>query len=149
MGGNYGERSTLQPCQPPGSAHSGCTLIIRTLVLFTFSFFTPFFLWRTHCSLSALSAAAVASLKVCLRAVNNHLFNNVRTIRRWFYANFFRRSIHLHYLHFYSLSTFILVPLMPFQYKIRLLTKFRDQYSADLHIIIIHGCQDLIKTCLF
>lgn len=91
-----GERS---PYSSPASfpcalrdKNGGSTLIIPSLKLFTFSFFTLISflpLWCTRCSLSALSAAPVASLKVCLGAVNNHLFNNVRTIRRWFYANFF------------------------------------------------------------
>lgn len=93
-----GDKSIFSPWQLPHplyNKNSGCTLIITALIkLFALCFlsllFLFFFLWCTHCSLSALNAAAFASVKVCLQAVNNHLFNIDRTIRRWFYANFSR-----------------------------------------------------------
>lgn len=111
--------SIFQPCQPSWQEqrlHTDHTLIKVVHFLLCHSFC---FLWCTHWSLSALSTVAVALVKVCLGAVDNHLFNNDRSIRILFYASvLWDRSKPIS-------STFI-YSLIHFQCKIRLLTLLRD-----------------------
>lgn len=131
-----GEVCIVAPASLPASLHdrnSGCTLIIPSLKLFTFSFFAPIFfsLPSTPPSPPPLKHSLLfkcfqSPLWKCVAELLTTTSSTMSGLSQDdFYADFNRRSIHLHYLRFYSLSSLRLVTYESFQCKMRLLTKFQ------------------------